>query len=140
MQTGNELLGSTGSLLKHMKARHVTVDLSGQSSPDGGDREPECTSDSEPASMRRKLTSSVTTPLVTPERSEKITQCIINTIVGDLRPISLAEGENFKKLINELAPDYKIPSCRLITRNIEEKLRSCKVEMRKSLSHAKYVS
>jgi len=60
------------------------------------------------------------TPVVTPARSKKITELIINTIVGDLRPISLVERENFKKLIDELAPDYEIPSRCTVTRKIAE--------------------
>jgi len=130
--------GSTGNLLKHIKAKHVFVDLSGQSRSGGGDAATGCTSDSAP--KQRKLTPITETPGETPERSKKITELIINTVVGDLMPINLAEGKNFKKLINELTPGYKIPSRQTITRNIEEKFRSSKVEIRKLLSHAKYAS
>jgi len=46
--------GSTGNLLKHIKAKHVFVDLSGQSNSGGGDAATGCTSDSAP--KQRKLT------------------------------------------------------------------------------------
>jgi len=134
LQTGNELLWKHRKPVETLKAKHVFVDLSGQSSSGGGDPATGCTSNSAP--KQRKLTPITETPGGTPARSKKITELIINTIVSDLMPINLAEGENFKKLINELAPGCKIPSRQTITRNIEEKFRSSKVEIRKLLSHA----
>jgi len=117
---------STGSLLIHMKAKHDFFNLSGQLN--SGDGATGCTSHLEPALKHWKLMSFMTTPVVNPV---KITEFIINTIVGDLRPTSLAEGENFKKLIKELAPGYEIPCHPTIINKIEEKFISCKVMMRK---------
>ena len=68
---------------------------------------------------------------------KNITELILNTVVSDLRSISIVEGENFKKLINELAPGYDIPSHRTFTRMINKEFLICKVEMQKLLTCAK---
>ena len=117
--------------MKHIKTKHFFVDLTRSSSSDS------CPS--EPAEKQQKLTSYVRTS-VTPACSKKITELILNTIVGDLRPISIVEGENFKKLINELVPGYDVPSRRTFTRMIDEKFLICKVEMQKLLTRAKYAA
>ena len=122
---------STGSLLKRIKTKHLFVDLTRSSSSDS------CPS--EPAEKQQKLTSYVRTS-VTPACSKKITELILNTAVGDLRPISIVEAENLKKLINKLAPNYDIPSRCTFTRMIDEKFLICKVEMQKLLTYAKYAA
>ena len=122
---------STGSLLKHIKTKHIFVDMT-QSSLSNS-----CPS--EPVQKQQKLTSFVRTP-INPACSKKITELILNTIVGYLRPISLVERENFKKLINESAPGYDIASHRTFTRMIDIKFLMCKVEMQKLLTHAKYAA
>ncbi|XP_077972397.1 E3 SUMO-protein ligase ZBED1-like [Styela clava] len=118
---------NTGSLLKHLRTKHIFIGLD-QMSGSG--------TSIMPAPKQPKLASYFQTP-VTPAKSKKITELILNTIIGDLRPIGLVEGENFKKLIKELAPGYEMPSRRTLTRNIEEKFLNCKKEIRKVLNRVK---
>ena len=88
---------SIESLLKHIKTKQIFVDITQSSLSNSYP--------SVPPQKQQKLMSFVRTP-VNPAHSKKITELILNTIVSDLRPISLVEGKNFKKLINELAPGY----------------------------------
>ncbi len=39
-----------------------------------------------------------------------ISQKIVEIVARDLRPISVVDGEGFKKLINYIEPGYKVPS------------------------------
>ena len=77
---------------------------------------------------------------VTPARAKKITKFVMNVIIGDMRPLSLVEGENFKALIHELAPGYTLPSRRTITRLIEDEYVLCKTAIRRALSDVRVIS
>ena len=49
----------------------------------------------------------------------------------DMLPLSIVEGEDFRKLINLLEPAYHIPSWRTITRLIETHYEERKQELLK---------
>jgi len=77
---------------------------------------------------------------VRPSQATKITKLIMNVIVGDLRPINLVEGENFKLLIEHLAPGYDLPSRMTFTRQLDNMLVKCKRKITSILSKAHHIS
>ena len=50
---------------------------------------------------------------------EDITSKLVSTIVKDMRPIHLIEGEGFKEYTMSLEPNYPIPSRTTIMRRID---------------------
>ena len=126
--------GSTGSLIKHLKAKHVFLNLTAKAS--SGETSQETP---EPPLKQQKLTSYARTP-VTPSQAIVIDGLILNTIVGDLRPINLVEGEHFKKLMNYLVPGYDIPSRKTMMKNIEDKWADGQSKMRALLANVKFAA
>ena len=125
---------STTSLLKHLKMKHLHVNLNEPS---------ECVRDDDlfvnPTAKQQKWTSFFRTP-VTPSKSKRVTELILNLIIGGVRPISLVEDEDFKIFVNEVVPGYNLPTCRTFTRKLEEKLTTCKASIRNLLRDVKYAS
>ena len=63
------------------------------------------------------------------ERSKEITKRIAEMVARDLRPLSIVEGEGFKRLMNYVEPGYTVPShthittiCRHLYSELKEKL------------------
>jgi len=56
---------------------------------------------------------------VTSYMAQHITKLISSVVVRGLHPITLVEGNHFRKLINELAPGYELPSRYTFTRKME---------------------
>ena len=126
--------GSTGKLLKHLKAKHVFLDLAAKLDSTESSEE-----SSRSKTKQQKLTSFVRN-IVTPIQAKVINGLILNTIIGDLRPINLVEGEHFKMLINHLAPGYDIPSCRTMIRKTEDKWMDGQAKIRALLANVKYAA
>ena len=55
------------------------------------------------AAKQQKFTSFIRTA-VTPSKSKRMTELIMNIIIGGARPISLVEDEDFKIFVNEAVP------------------------------------
>lgn len=52
---------------------------------------------------------------------EEITNCILNLIVRDCRPIELVTGKHFKELIKLLAPNYNLPDLDKLEQLVKKK-------------------
>jgi hypothetical protein len=101
--------GGTGNLLTHIDVKHPELS-------------------EKPQSSGTQLTLA-TGRKCSAHRSEEITKAIAEFVAADLRPIALIDGKGFKKLMNLLEPDYKVPSrphitstCRKMYNNLKEQL------------------
>jgi len=123
---------STTNLLRHIRSKHVTIDLSKRRTPND-DVDEENIDDPPPMSTQNPSTSTSLDrecpPLVhQPARSQQqqisnflrkpvtaskrqlIDQQVIRMIVKEYYPFSIVEDNEFKKLINMLNPGYSLPS------------------------------
>ncbi|XP_039287369.1 uncharacterized protein LOC111064033 [Nilaparvata lugens] len=66
-------------------------------------------------------------------RHSTITLCILFFIRKDIRPFQVIEGQGFKRLMNELAPGYKIPSVKYIEKRLNEKFELCATKFKELL-------
>jgi len=77
---------------------------------------------------------------ITLSAAKNITQLITNVIVGDMRPVNLVEGHNFRKLIEAIAPGYNLPGRSTFTRKIEVDFLECKTKMKSIFKNAKNIA
>ncbi|XP_076811671.1 E3 SUMO-protein ligase ZBED1-like [Clavelina lepadiformis] len=143
---------STGSLLKHLKTKHLFLNISGiegslSASANNNSGESSKQSDTvtphPPAAKKRShqtLLDGHIHRAFTPTQEAKVTSLIMNVIVGDLRPINLVEGSNFKQLIQFLAPGYDLPGRMTFTRKLDSMLLKCKKKITNILSAANHIS
>lgn len=59
--------------------------------------------------------------ICTPELSRILTESVLNMLVLDMRPISMVEGEGFRKMFLTIHPDYALPSRTHFTKLMEGK-------------------
>ena len=53
------------------------------------------------------------------ENNNEITKRIVNMIVKDMLPLSLADGEGLRELMEFIEPGYRIPSRKTFTNRLE---------------------
>lgn len=70
----------------------------------------------------------------------KITNCIVYFVCKDNMPFSTVEGEGFRKLINEIAPLYKIPARNTIKNYIDKKYDALATSFKHILQELKHVT
>uniref|UniRef100_A0A1X7SFL6 BED-type domain-containing protein n=1 Tax=Amphimedon queenslandica TaxID=400682 RepID=A0A1X7SFL6_AMPQE len=105
--------GGTTSMKNHLSSHH-----------------PSCLSASEVTCSSVQSLDNFTVQKKCPaERSKEITKRIAEMVARDLRPLSLVEGEGFKRLMNYVEPGYTVPShthvttiCRRMYSELKEKL------------------
>ena len=128
----------TGSLLKHLKAKHSFLELGAASN--ANDKTDDHRDEPQPSKAKQqKLTAYLNTP-VTPSRAKKLDDLILNVIIVELQTSNMVQGSNFKKLVNKLVPGYSIPSRQSLTRKIDARWMKGKAEMKKLLQNVKYAS
>ena len=99
--------GGTSSMRSHLSGKHdrmITVNHDSTTSSDSS-----CSSQSSMDSfvgVKRKCSS---------DRATKVTKLVCEMVARDLRPVSIVEGDGFKRLINYLEPEYRVPSHTHIT-------------------------
>lgn len=124
----NNSSSSTGNMIKHLKCSHVYVACGKQG----------CSSTDPDQPLLGSFYGPTST--LTPTKKKKITELIVNVIVGDMRPICMVEGIHFKKLMKELAPNYEVPSRSTITESIENKFSCVKNRMKEILRTVKHAA
>lgn len=80
---------------------------------------------------------SVTSFLTSPAKKvsdEKITQAIADMILTDYVPLSIVEGDGFRRLLEVLAPNYKIPCRSTVRSRILQRYDSEKETLRSDLA------
>ena len=99
---GNELFwtGGTSNMRNHIRLKHPSEDQTSLNSPTNlSNKQPSMTSF---INTSKKLSA---------PQSGQITIAIPDMIVTDYMPLSVVEGDRFLKLLNIVAPNYKVP-CR----------------------------
>ena len=127
---GNELswTGGTSNMRNHIRLKHPVEDQTSLNSPTNlSNKQPSMTS-----------FINTSTKLSAPQ-SEQITIAIADMIVTDYMPLSVVEGDGFLKLLNIVAPNYKVPCrntlrARVIKRYDDEK--ECLIQQISNVSSA----
>ncbi|XP_053133778.1 zinc finger BED domain-containing protein 4-like [Hemicordylus capensis] len=105
---------ATSGILRHMQRRHPGAPV-----PAGSSR-PEVFSVSGKAPAP-KLPARQLQPVSKPSDCPKpqlITQAIAEMIALDDQPLQVVENVGFRRLLQQLAPDYEIPSCATLSRRV----------------------
>ena len=67
----------------------------------------------------------VQTPAIKKVNDELITKAIADMIVTDYVPLSIVEGEGFNRLMNIVAPGYKVPTRKTVRSRIQQRYDIC---------------
>ncbi|KAM4557777.1 E3 SUMO-protein ligase ZBED1-like [Odontesthes bonariensis] len=70
------------------------------------------------------------------KRANEITKRIVNMIVKDMLPLSVADGEGFRELMGFIEPGYRIPSRKTFTNRLEQQYAEKKAELKEKLASA----
>ncbi|XP_075325281.1 E3 SUMO-protein ligase ZBED1-like [Odontesthes bonariensis] len=68
--------------------------------------------------------------------TNEITKRIVNMIVKDMLPLSVADGEGFQELMGFIEPGYRIPSRKTFTNRLEQQYAEKKAELKEKLASA----
>uniref|UniRef100_A0A671L3S2 BED-type domain-containing protein n=1 Tax=Sinocyclocheilus anshuiensis TaxID=1608454 RepID=A0A671L3S2_9TELE len=116
---------STGAMRNHIQYRHVGVRLDLEASQ----------------SQQMSVTSFTTTRRrCDPVHAEKITELISEMISRDLLPLSFVEGEGFRKLMDFVEPEYRVPGRKMITSRLELVPQNMLANMKKTMEKTDYVA
>ncbi len=114
---------STGAMRNHIQYRHVGVSLEASQS------------------QQMSITSFTTTHCRCDFiRTEKITELISEMISKDLMPLSFVEGEGFRKLMDFVEPEYRVPGRKMITSRLELAHQNMLANMKKTMKKTDYVA
>lgn len=101
--------GSTTAMRTHLQNRHKNVALQEQK---------------EQVERHQKMIRFVVAIRSCDSKQQgQITALVTSMITDDMLPLSIVEGEGFKRLMEFVEPEYTMPSCKTITRNVEKKYR-----------------
>ena len=95
--------GSTSHLMQHIRAKHPSV------------------LDDRKAQPSLTLFGIGTQRPCSNTRHDKITSLLVNFIVANMLPLSIVESEEFRKLMNYMEPQYKVPCHATIIARLDSK-------------------
>ena len=113
MHTSNKILtyhGGTSSMRSHLPSKHDRmITFYHDSSHSTTSSDSSCSSQSSMdlfVGMKRKCSS---------DHATKVMKLVCEMVARDLCPVSIVEGDGFKRLINYVEPEYWVPSHTHIT-------------------------
>ena len=121
---------STSSMRNHLRFKHVGLGTLGEAS-------------GQTVTTKQTAISSFTVPLgrrCDAVRSKRITDLITNMITKDMLPLSFVEGEGFRKLMECVEPEYKVPSRKTVTARVESTYDTMASNLKSQLMRAEAVA
>ena len=119
--------GGTTNLLNHLQSRH----------PEEYKR---CRSPESQKSSSKQTSLSGIFKTCTAQHAASISDRIADFVAMDLRPLSVVEGQGFKRLLNFVEPNYTVPSRTHITTLCRRKYLSAKEQLLATLEAIPYVA
>ena len=111
---------TTSPLIYHLRNIHPTVNSS-EASTSGG-------------LQQQTIQATLARRMCDDKRANEITKPIVNMIVKDMLPLSLADGEGFREVMGFIEPGYRIPSRKTLTNCLEQQFAEKKAELKRKLA------
>lgn len=77
---------------------------------------------------------------MTKSKSNKISQLVLQFIVGDLRPVNVVEGEHFANLLKYLEPNYDLPGRHFFVCKLEQQYETEKANLKSKLEKMSFLA
>ena len=87
-----------------------------------------------------KIDSFVKRTICSEGHAKKITNLMVEMVTVDLRPAAIVEGTGFRRLINYLEPNYRVPSAVHITSCLQEHYETAKTRLIQMLQEPNHIA
>jgi len=92
------------------------------------------------AGTSNKIDTFVRRTVCSEGHAKKITSLMVEMLVLDLRPAATVEGVGFKRLINYLEPDYKVPSATHMAKCLTDMYETAKSRLTEVLKDSQHIA
>ena len=92
------------------------------------------------ASSSKPIDTFVRKTVCSEGHARKITSLMVEMLVLDLRPAATVEGDGFKRLINYLEPNYRVPSAMHMAKCFTEKYETAKTKLMEMLKEPQHIA